>query len=238
MRNHYQITRKETENMSIIPFDGRNCMIDTIFSYLPVRIIQHSQRVAAISGILAKCVPEELLPYGMRKTIYSLALQEAGRYHEIGIYTARNDIQRRPIESEKLLDEYWHKGNIPGLRKVVFETIRSCHERCNGKGYPDAGRGMDVPFHANLCAIADAVDMIMGGKFSKRKVRKAVNYIRKNSGILFRFDAVECFERAQGEIFDFYFSLRATGVQLGQGRAVPGVFVVAGAVGRRERLVG
>ncbi|MCL2547343.1 MAG: HD domain-containing protein [Oscillospiraceae bacterium] len=205
MKQAYIVKKKEQYRMNAILYK-KNDRLNAIFNHLPDYIIQHSYRVAQVARILAKYVPEERLPNGLDPSSYRAALFKAGYYHEIGIYRARNDIERRPIAAEKELNDHMQTECLsPESRDVIFETVRGCRERYDGQGYPHALEYDAIPLHANICAIADSVDMIMGdGRVKKRNAKKVVDYISKNSGILFRPDAVRCFEQAQNDVFEAY----------------------------------
>ena len=204
MKEHYQLTKKESEHMSVFICDGRD-ILNSIFNHLPEHIIRHSQRVAKMCGIISGYVPEHRLPKGIDRATYRAALTKAGYYHEIGIYAARNDVKSRSSAAEKMLTDYCCIDIMPEAHEIVFEAVRSHQERYYGGGYPRALAYEDIPLHANICAIANTVDMLIcDGKFDNRVVRKAVNYISQNSGVLFHPDAVCYFEQACEEIFGLY----------------------------------
>jgi len=204
MKTHYFINKKEQQNMGFIVADRYN-ILSSIFSHMPEKVISHSRRVEYISGVLAKYVPYDLLPKGMNLQSYQAAIAKGAYYHEIGIYLAGNKVEFRPVAAERVLNEYWTMDKTWIMSKVVFETITSCCEQYDGNGYPEGLTAMTIPLHANLCSIANTVDMIMGSdKSSSRKARKAADYIYKNNRVLFRPDAVDCFKAAQEEIFVLY----------------------------------
>jgi len=199
----YIVKKKESLHMNASLSSGAN-ILNAILIHLPKHVVKHSYRVEQLSAVLAKYVPEDELPEGIYPVAYQAALAKAGRYYEIGIYLARNDIQQRPVAAEKLLRQYWTIDIMPGFSGVIFETVRSIRERHDGQGYPYALAGNDVPFHAQICAIADTVDMIIGDEFSIRKMQKAKDFIRENNGSIFHPEAVQCFEQAKDELFGLY----------------------------------
>jgi HD-GYP domain-containing protein (c-di-GMP phosphodiesterase class II) len=54
------------------------------------------------------------------------------------------------IEGQFMLDR------IGGLLGRVGEIVRSCHERWDGKGYPDGIRGEEIPLAARVVFVCDA----------------------------------------------------------------------------------
>jgi len=215
MKLHHLVNRKEQENMSVFLYSGQD-YLKTILIHLPEKVIWHSVRVAKISSIISKHVPKDQIPEGMDREIYRLALYKAAYYHEIGILIARNNIEQRQIHAEKLMQNSWEvaseaappRKDVSGEKtmispeQVMIETVRSCREQYNGQGYPDALAKENIPLHANICAIADIVDMIAynSNKPTKRKAERAIDFIHQNSGTMFRPDAVNYFGQAQEEL--------------------------------------
>ena len=201
MKSHYTVNQKEQQFMNCFISSDPD-FLQAVFDHMPEKIILHSERVRDISNIMTEYMSADLLPNEMNLDSYRLALSKGAYYHDIGVYLAGNDVERRPAAAEKLLTELGYMDILLPFGNVVFETVRSCCERYDGKGYPGGLIAEKIPFHASLCAIADAVDMMMGSK--NKKVKSVADYIRRNSGILFRPDAVRCFEMAEKEIFDVY----------------------------------
>ena len=54
------------------------------------------------------------------------------------------------IEGQFMLDR------IGGLLGRVGEIVRSCHERWDGKGYPDGLKGEEIPLAARIVFVCDA----------------------------------------------------------------------------------
>lgn len=53
----------------------------------------------------------------------------------------------------------------------VLQSVRSHHERLNGKGYPDGLRGSEIPLHVQIVAIVDVIDAL----FTNRPYRDAMS---------------------------------------------------------------
>jgi HD-GYP domain-containing protein (c-di-GMP phosphodiesterase class II) len=118
---------------------------------------EHSRSVVE----LARGVAQEL---GMDK--YELQeLEFAALLHDVGKIAIPKEILHKPaaltdsefevmkthtIEGQFMLDR------IGGLLGRVGEIVRSCHERWDGKGYPDGLKGGDIPQAARVVFVCDA----------------------------------------------------------------------------------
>jgi HD-GYP domain-containing protein (c-di-GMP phosphodiesterase class II) len=118
---------------------------------------EHSRSVVE----LARGVAQEL---GMDK--YELQeLEFAALLHDVGKIAIPKEILHKPaalsdsefevmkthtIEGQFMLDR------IGGLLGRVGEVVRSCHERWDGKGYPDGLKGEDIPLPARVVFVCDA----------------------------------------------------------------------------------
>jgi HD-GYP domain-containing protein (c-di-GMP phosphodiesterase class II) len=118
---------------------------------------EHSRSVVE----LARGVAQEI---GMDK--YALQeLEFAALLHDVGKIAIPKEILRKPaaltdsefevmkthtIEGQFMLDR------IGGLLGRVGEVVRSCHERWDGKGYPDGLRGEEIPLPARVVFVCDA----------------------------------------------------------------------------------
>jgi HD-GYP domain-containing protein (c-di-GMP phosphodiesterase class II) len=118
---------------------------------------EHSRSVVE----LARGVAEEI---GMGK--YELQeLEFAALLHDVGKIAIPKEILHKPaaltdsefevmkthtIEGQFMLDR------IGGLMGRVGEVVRSCHERWDGKGYPDGLKGEDIPLPARVVFVCDA----------------------------------------------------------------------------------
>ncbi len=92
--------------------------------------------------------------------------------------------------------------------------IRSHHERCDGKGFPDGLDRFSIPLGAKIIAVADYYDMVIhlekdkneaviaymkkkpgAGSMNKQILLKkaAIQFIKENSGVIFDALAVEAF---------------------------------------------
>jgi putative nucleotidyltransferase with HDIG domain len=118
----------------------------------------HSERVAAISMMIA-----EGLNYSSEdKEI----LNWAALLHDIGKIGVPEWILTKPAklteEEYKIIREHPEKGYnilmpIQQL-KGALDAIRFHHERLDGSGYPMGLKGLEIPLHARIIAVADMYD--------------------------------------------------------------------------------
>jgi HD-GYP domain-containing protein (c-di-GMP phosphodiesterase class II) len=92
-------------------------------------------------------------------------LEFAAMLHDVGKISIPKEILHKPaaltepeyeiikahtIEGQFMLDR------VGGLLGRVGEIVRSCHERWDGKGYPDGIKGEDIPLAARIVFVCDA----------------------------------------------------------------------------------
>ena len=85
------------------------------------------------------------------------------------------------LEGERMLDR------VGGLLADVGRIVRSCHERFDGKGYPDGLAGEQIPLVARIVSCCDAFNAMTSDR-SYRKglpVSSALAELRANSGTQF-----------------------------------------------------
>ena len=59
-------------------------------------------------------------------------------------------MEKHTIEGERMLDQ------VGGLLADVGRLVRSCHERWDGRGYPDGLAGEEIPLVARIVCACDA----------------------------------------------------------------------------------
>jgi HD-GYP domain-containing protein (c-di-GMP phosphodiesterase class II) len=72
-------------------------------------------------------------------------------------------------------------------------VVRYHHERWNGSGYPLGLTGDQIPIEARIFAVADVFDALTSSRIyrTKSSPAEAVEYLKKETGILFDGDIVE-----------------------------------------------
>jgi response regulator RpfG family c-di-GMP phosphodiesterase len=134
---------------------------------------EHSQRVQRFAVELAQlAAPEVCDDESVR---YGFMLHDVGK---IGIPDRilqkpgpLTSTERRLMETHTILGEQLLRG-VSFLRGSGLEIVRSHHERWDGRGYPDARAGTDIPSAARVFAVADALDAMT----SDRPYRRAMTW--------------------------------------------------------------
>lgn len=162
----------------------------------------HSDRVARVSVALARELGCDA------KTLNTIYL--SGLLHDIGKIGINDNVLRKP---GKLTDEeYEHiKTHVQighrilvDLKKLddVLPVVLHHHESWDGKGYPRALNGGEIPFSARIVAVADAFDA-MGSDRPYRKGmpdEKIDAIFREGAGKQWDPDVVAAFFRIRDEI--------------------------------------
>ena len=117
----------------------------------------HSREIVSLSLAVADAL--HLEPRERRQTEFAALLHDVGKIripNEIinkpGPLTAeeRRLIETHTLEGEKLL------ARVGGLLGEVGRVVRSCHERYDGRGYPDGLAGDEIPIVARIVSCCDA----------------------------------------------------------------------------------
>jgi HD-GYP domain-containing protein (c-di-GMP phosphodiesterase class II) len=100
-------------------------------------------------------------------------------------------IKQHTIEGQLLLDR------VGGLLGRVGKIVRSCHERWDGKGYPDGLAGREIPFQARIVFACDAYNAMTTDRVYRKAMSRdeALAEMRANSGTQFDPTIVSALER-------------------------------------------
>jgi len=90
-------------------------------------------------------------------------------------------MERHTIEGERLL----HR--VGGLLGEIGRVIRSCHERWDGKGYPDGIAGEQIPLLARIVSCCDAFNAMTSDRSYRQAMpqHEAVAELRRGRGTQF-----------------------------------------------------
>ena len=123
-------------------------------------------------------------------------LEFAALLHDVGKITIPKEIINKPgaldAEERRIIETHTIEGetmlkSVGGLLGQVGAIVRSCHERYDGKGYPDGLAGEAIPVEARIVACCDAFNAMT----TDRSYRKALSLtvaleeLRKNRGTQF-----------------------------------------------------
>jgi len=158
----------------------------------------HSERVAAVSRVVARHM---LLSEEVQHKVWIGAL-----LHDVGKLGVEDTILRK--ETELTAEEYRQMKMhtvvgaeimqpIEQLREMI-PAIRWHHEAWNGRGYPDALRGEQIPLFARIVAVADTFDAITTNRPYQQAggMQFAVDTITRLTGSRFDAKVVTAFLRA------------------------------------------
>ena len=123
-------------------------------------------------------------------------LEFAAMLHDVGKIVIPKEILNKPtsltdsefevmkthtIEGQFMLDR------VGGLLGRVGEIVRSCHERWDGKGYPDGLAGDDIPFASRVVFCCDAYNAMTSDRVYRRAMAsgEALAELSKNAGTQF-----------------------------------------------------
>jgi putative nucleotidyltransferase with HDIG domain len=158
-------------------------------------VVEHSRHVARYAAIVA----EEL---GLSPARIHLVYQ-AGLIHDIGKLAIPEAILFKPgrltNDEYEVIKEHVTVGadlldDFQSLQSVAT-FVRHHHERYDGRGYPDALIGEDIPLEARILALADAVEAMASDRPYRpgSSVAAILKEIQNESGKQFDPRVVEAF---------------------------------------------
>ena len=157
----------------------------------------HSARVAKYTAMLAKemgCDDETTEKY------YRIAL-----LHDIGKIGIPTEVLNKPgkltDEEYEIIKSHAQKGydalkNISIMPELAVGA-GAHHERPDGKGYPKGLKGDEIPFVAQIIAVADTFDAMYSNRPYRKRMNfeKAISIIEEVSGTQLSESVVEAFLR-------------------------------------------
>lgn len=187
----YMYRKKITESQSM-----RNQTIKVIMQTLNeanTREKVHSERVSKICRKigLAMQLDEEIIK----------ELEITGLMHDIGKIAINNDILNKPGKlTETEYDEIkkhpeisYHILKSADVYTRLAEYVLAHHERWDGKGYPRAISGEEIPLVARIITVADAYEAMTGDRPYKRIFThdQAIEELNRCAGTQFDPDIVK-----------------------------------------------
>ncbi len=145
----------------------------------------------SVVELVAEVAEEMNIPKSDRQELEFAAL-----LHDVGKISIPKEILNKPskltdeefelikthtIEGQQLLDR------VGGLMGRVGKIVRSCHERWDGRGYPDGLAGVEIPLPARIVFCCDAYNAMTTDRPYRKSLgrEKALAEIRDNSGTQF-----------------------------------------------------
>ncbi len=132
-------------------------------------------------------------------------LELAALFHDIGKIGVPSEIIRKPgpltAEERRSINRHPEIGErilepVPFLQ-AIRPIIRSCHERFDGKGYPDGLAGEQIPIEARIVFVCDAFHAMTSDRPYRAALpeREAIRRLRLSAGTQFDPAVVDAFVR-------------------------------------------
>jgi putative nucleotidyltransferase with HDIG domain len=159
---------------------------------------EHSRSVVD----LAHAVAEELkVDARDRQT-----LEFAAMLHDVGKIAIPKEILNKPakltdaefdVMKKHTIEGQYMLDRVGGLLGSVGEIVRSCHERWDGKGYPDGLKGTEIPLAARIVFTCDAYNAMTTDRVYRPAMTRdeALLELRTNAGTQFDPHVVEALDR-------------------------------------------
>ena len=132
-----------------------------------------------------------------------LYLQLAALLHDVGKLGVPSHILDKPgmlsLQETLLVQDHSLRGEqilrALSLPEPICQTVRSHHERFDGKGYPDGLTGTEIPLEARIVQVADAYDaMTQDRPYRSAMTAEAASFwISGLSGVTFDPEVVDAF---------------------------------------------
>ena len=137
-------------------------------------------------------------------------LEMVALLHDVGKIAIPNEILNKPArltdEEFELMKTHTLEGQallarVGGRLARVGEMVRSCHERWDGRGYPDGLKGEEIPFAARIVFCCDAYSAMTTDRPYRRAMshERAIQELRDNAGTQFEPQVVEALCRVVHE---------------------------------------
>ncbi len=174
-----QIREKEKNNQMMIS------ILSQIVEFRNSESGSHVLHINIITGMLLKRLMQKTDQYHLQWSDQFL-ITTASALHDIGKIGIDEKILNKPGKLTKEEFEIMKTHTLIGasmlksiemyqnekLLQVAYQICRWHHERYDGKGYPDGLKGEEIPISAQVVAIADVYDALVG----KRVYKKAFSH--------------------------------------------------------------
>jgi HD-GYP domain-containing protein (c-di-GMP phosphodiesterase class II) len=123
-------------------------------------------------------------------------MEFAALLHDVGKISIPKEILNKPAkltsEEFELMKTHTVEGQflldrVGGLLGRIGEVVRSCHERWDGKGYPDGLKGEQIPLAARIVFVCDAYNAMTTDRpyRSAMSTSDALDELQANAGTQF-----------------------------------------------------
>jgi putative nucleotidyltransferase with HDIG domain len=133
-------------------------------------------------------------------------LEFAAMLHDVGKIAIPKEILNKPakltdeefaVMKKHTIEGQYMLDRVGGLLGSVGEIVRSCHERWDGKGYPDGLKGEQIPLAARIVFTCDAYNAMTTDRVYRPAMSRdaALLELTTNSGTQFDPRIVQALER-------------------------------------------
>jgi HD-GYP domain-containing protein (c-di-GMP phosphodiesterase class II) len=133
-------------------------------------------------------------------------LEFAAMLHDVGKIAIPKEILNKPakltdeefaVMKKHTIEGQYMLDRVGGLLGSVGEIVRSCHERWDGKGYPDGLKGEEIPLAARIVFTCDAYNAMTTDRVYRPALprEEALLELTTNAGTQFDPSVVDALER-------------------------------------------
>ena len=133
-------------------------------------------------------------------------LEFAAMLHDVGKIAIPKEILNKPakltdeefaVMKKHTIEGQYMLDRVGGLLGSVGEIVRSCHERWDGKGYPDGLKGEEIPLAARIVFTCDAYNAMTTDRVYRPALAReeALLELTTNAGSQFDPNVVDALER-------------------------------------------
>lgn len=175
----------------------------------------HVRHLQVLTEILLERVAQVTDQYELSKNQISL-IATASALHDIGKIAIDDKILNKPgrLTSEEyeimkthttiganMLEQLTQYREEPMIQ-ISYQICRWHHERYDGRGYPDGLKGEEIPFCAQVVALADVYDALVSERVYKKAIPhdQAVQMILNGECGAFNPMLLDCFVKIQEKI--------------------------------------
>lgn len=204
-----QIREKEKNNQMMIS------ILSQIVEFRNSESGSHVLHINIITGMLLERLMQKTDQYHLQWSDQFL-ITTASALHDIGKIGIDEKILNKPGKLTKEEFEIMKTHTLIGasmlksiemyqnekLLQVAYQICRWHHERYDGKGYPDGLKGEEIPISAQVVAIADVYDALVGKRVYKKAFshEKAIHMILNGECGAFNPLLLECLTDIQNRL--------------------------------------
>ncbi|MDQ1264373.1 MAG: cyclic di-GMP phosphodiesterase, partial [Campylobacterota bacterium] len=131
--------------------------------------------------------------------------EEWGHFYRVALEPGKlNDDEFEIMKQHSTIGHAILSQKETPLLKLAAEIAYTHHEKYNGKGYPNALTGDDIPLSGAIVAVVDVFDALLNERPYKKAftLEKTLEIIKNDSGLHFHPKVVEIFMQSLDEILE------------------------------------